>query len=77
MKVLALPLQDNVEVPEVSWEVREMLGGFKVQSIPKLGDALEESVTVPVNGEIEVTVMVEVALVCALRVMEDGLAWIV
>jgi hypothetical protein len=54
-----------------------MLAGFRVQSIPKLGDALQESVTVPVNGETEVTVIVEVALVNALRVMEAGLAWIV
>jgi hypothetical protein len=76
MKMLALLLHDNVEVPECN-VAREMLAGFRVQSIPKVGDALEESVTVPVNGETEVTVIVEVALVNALRVMEAGLAWIV
>jgi hypothetical protein len=76
MKMLALLLHDNVEVPECN-VAREMLSGFKVQSIPKLGDAIQESVTVPVNGKIDVTVIVEVALVCALRVMEAGLAWIV
>jgi hypothetical protein len=76
MKMLALLLHDNVEVSE-SNVAREMLAGFRVQSIPKLGDALQESVTVPVNGETEVTVIVEVALVNALRVMEAGLAWIV
>jgi hypothetical protein len=77
MNILALLLHDNVDVPESNVAVREMLAGFKVQSIPKVGDALHESVTVPVNGEIEVTVIVEEALVSALRVMEAGLARIV
>jgi hypothetical protein len=76
MKMFALLLHDNVEVPEGN-VAREMLAGFKVQSIPEGGDALQVSVTVRANGETEVTVIVEVALVRALRVMEAGLAWIV
>jgi hypothetical protein len=50
MKVFALlPLHDKVEVAEVTVEVREMLAGFKVQSIPKVGKALKDSVTAPTN----------------------------
>jgi hypothetical protein len=74
MNILALLLHDSIEVPESNVAVREMMGGFRVQSIPKVGDALQERLTVPANGETEVTVIVEVALVWALRVMEAGLA---